>query len=581
MPDVNKTPNRLVSLMLILSIVSLFLEYGLYQARWIKLFTNVLDYIVFLLFITEIVLRFIHSKYKFIFLKQNIFELLFLIVFSTLFIYSKYVGYLIESRRIQNLSRNIIVLRNLFILIKIFVRLKKFNALVNRITKNPAQTILLSFITVIIVGTLLLMMPFSTSDFSRFGFINSLFTSTSAVCITGLIVVDTAARFSMIGKIIILFLIQIGGLGIMIFSYINSFVFRKRLSVESKLLVSYMINESDMSSIFRSMKSIVFTAFILEFVGFILLYLGFKPALGGNIDALSNAAFHSVSAFCNAGFSLFSNNLAGYKSNALVNVTIALLIILGGLSFTVMLEFYHYFQNRTRRLVSGKQQKLYRFSLNTKIVLITTGILIIAGILIIYPFEHKTTLIGYDLKTQYLAAFFQSVTLRTAGFNTVDFSILNRFTYLVMILFMFIGGASGSTAGGVKVNTVAIIGSYVRSIINNREDVTVFNQTLSKDLVNRALFIVIIYMIIIFFSTIILSITESFEVVPILFEVVSAMGTVGLSAGITPFLSTAGRIIIIILMFVGRVGPLTIVVSLSQRQRVSGISYPSGNIALG
>jgi trk system potassium uptake protein TrkH len=265
----------------------------------------------------------------------------------------------------------------------------------------------------------------------------------------------------------------------------------------------------------------------------------------------------------------------------LVNLTVAILIILGGLSFTVLLDLFHLFKNRAYKLITGQQQKLFRPSLNTKIVLITTGVLILAGMMIIYPFEHKTTLIRFDLKTQYLAAFFQSVTLRTAGFNTIDFSTLNRFTYLIMILFMFVGGASGSTAGGVKVNTVAIIGGYIKATIGNKEDVTIFNQTLSNDLVNKALFIVFIYSIVIFLSTIILSMTENFEIVPILFEVVSAIGTVGLSSGITPGLSSAGKVIIIILMFVGRVGPLTIVLSLSQRQRITRIGYPKGNIALG
>jgi trk system potassium uptake protein TrkH len=581
MSNSERTVNRLVSMMLILSVVSLFLEYGLYQARWIKLTTNVLDYVVFLLFVTEMALRLISAKYKWIFIRQNVFELLFLLFFATLFVYSKYVTFLLESRRIQNLSRNIIILRNAFILIKMFVRMRKFNAIVNRITNNPAQTVLLSFVTVILIGTLLLMLPFSTSDQTRLGFIDSLFTSTSAVCVTGLIVVDTATRFSIVGKIIILLLIQIGGLGIMILSYFGTFMFRRTLSLERKLLASYILDERDMSALVGTLRSIIVSTFIIEGIGFIALFASFRPGMERGIEALSYAAFHSVSAFCNAGFSLFSDNLMGFKSNFPITFTIAVLIILGGLGFTVLMELYHLISDRFRGISSGRLRKQYRISLNTKVVLIGTGVLLLLGILVIYPFEHRNSLMEYGVGTQYLAAFFQSVTLRTAGFNTIPFESLNRYTYLVMILFMFIGGASGSTAGGVKVNTVAIIGGYVRSIVDNRDDVTVFNQTLSKDLVNRALFIVFVYAVVIFSSTLILSITEDFETVPLLFEIVSAMGTVGLSAGLTPMLSLTGKIVIITLMFIGRVGPLTVVVSLSQTKKAAGVSFPRGTVALG
>jgi trk system potassium uptake protein TrkH len=581
MGNSERTFNRLVSAMLILSIISMFLEHGLYQAQWIKVATNVLDYIVFLLFITEIVLRLIGAKYKWIFIRQNAFELVFLLFFTTLFVYSKYVGFLLESRRLQNLSRNIIVLRNIFILIRLFVRMRKFNAVLQRITHNPAQSVLFSFMIVIIVGTLLLMLPLSTSDRTRLGFIDSLFTSTSAVCVTGLIVVDTATRFSAAGKILILILIQIGGLGIMILSYFGTFVFRRTLSVESKLMASYMLNEQDMSALAGSMKSIVLSTFIIEGTGFSLLWVAFRPATGSELSALSHAAFHSVSAFCNAGFSLFTDNLVGFKSNLLLNLTITSLIILGGLSFTVLMELYRLIGDRIGGIYSGRFRKYFRVSLNTRVVLLVSSLLILLGVILIYPFEHRNSLIEYPLGTQYLAAFFQSVTLRTAGFNTIPFKSLNRYTYLAMALFMFIGGASGSTAGGIKVNTVAIIGGYVRSIVKNKEDVTLFNQTLSKDLINRALFVVFVYAGVIFIGTLILSISENVDTLPLLFEVVSAAGTVGLSAGITTSLSVTGKIVIIALMFIGRVGPLTVVVSLSQKGKSTGISYPRGSISLG
>lgn len=573
--------NALISLMLIFSIISLFIENGLYRSESTLLFTSILDYIILLLFITEIVSGFVRSKYKAIFLRQNAFEIAFLVILSTLFLLNKYVNFLIDRQRLQDLGIYIIILRNVFVVIKMFGRVKRLNTLIKNIADQPAQTVVLSFIAVITVGTLFLMMPFATADNTRLGFIDSLFTATSAVCVTGLIVVDTATRFSLIGKIILLILIQIGGLGIMVLSYFLMFLLRKQVSVERSLIISYMLNEDDMTLLYDSIKKIVRTTFIIELVGFMFLAIPLSRLSGMSLNALFYALFHSVSAFCNAGFSLFTENLAGFTSDIPVNITIAGLIILGGIGFSVIINVLSSFRKTLRRIVLKRREKMPRLSLNTRVVLITSGILIVLGMLLIYASEHGNSLIDLDIKTQYLAAFFQSVTLRTAGFNTIDFTALNRFTYLLMIVFMFIGGASGSTAGGVKVNTISVVGGYIKSIIQNREEVTIFNQSISTDLINKAFSLLFLHLTIIFLGNIVLTMTERFEATPILFEVVSALGTVGLSAGITPYLTTGGKVVVTMLMVIGRVGPLTVVAALSQRKRRHPITYPQGHITIG
>jgi trk system potassium uptake protein TrkH len=342
-----------------------------------------------------------------------------------------------------------------------------------------------------------------------------------------------------------------------------------------------MLDERDMTTLYGSVKNIIRTTFFIELGGFLLLVIPMINALGMRFEALFSTFFHSVSAFCNAGFSLFTENLVRFTSNIPVNLTVVSLIILGGLGFSVISNLFLTGKKVIGRVFSGRRERIPPLSLNTKAVLLATAILVLSGTLLIYAFEHGNTLISYPLGTQYLVSFFQSVTLRTAGFNTLNFTLLNRFTYLLMMLYMFIGGASGSTAGGVKVNTIALIGGYVKATVRNREEVTLFNQSISPDTINKAFFIIFLYTALLFLGTIVMTITERLDTVSILFEVVSAMGTVGLSAGITSSLSIAGKAVIILLMFIGRVGPLTIFASLSQRKKRYPVAYPQGHIAIG
>lgn len=573
--------DNIVVIVLLLSILSLFLEYGINQTRTIFLITYVLDYFIIILFLTEAALRIIRADEKWNYVRRNLFDLGFLTIIVILFVYTRYARYVMGHGGMLHLSSNIIIIRNTFNILKILGRVKRLNAYIKSVSRHPAQTIAFSFLIVILVGTVFLMLSISTADRSRLGFIDSLFTATSAVCVTGLIVVDTATRFSIFGKIIIMILIQIGGLGIMILSYFGAFVIGKRISLEEKLTLSYLLNEQDMQKISVSIMKIILFTFGIELLGALLLFGNFNELFDNTLTAVLFSLFHAISAFCNAGFALFTDSMESFKSSISLNFIVSGLIITGGISFAVIFNLIENFKSNVKTNIFSRQIRKSRLNLNTKVVLVMTGILILSGMLLVYAIEHRQNLINYNLKTQYLAAFFQSVTLRTAGFNTINIADLRVPMLFIMILFMFIGGASGSTAGGVKVNTVSVIFAYLKSTFHNQKETTLMNNFLSKSLVNKSFLIVVLALAAVFSGALILSFVEPFSFERILFEVVSAFGTVGLSTGITGDLTMVSKFTIIILMFIGRLGPMTLVIALSQKPSQLRIKYPEADVLIG
>ncbi|MEE9308548.1 MAG: TrkH family potassium uptake protein [Spirochaetia bacterium] len=573
--------NLLVLITLLLSIVSLIVEQADIQTRFSFIFTNTLDFTILFLFLTEVIVDFLRSSDKRHFLKNHVFGVLFLFFFAALFAYNKYLLFSSYGAVYGNLPGKIIIVRSIFVLLKVFARIRKLKFFLRSLTAHPARTVMLSFVLVIVTGMVLLMLPFMTLEGSGLGFVDSLFTATSAVCVTGLIVVDTATAFSIWGKIIILLLVQVGGLGIMILSFFMAFILRRSLTLEDKFLISYMISEKDMSNLGKSIKNIINITLIIEGVGAVLLFLGFRNQLGTNVETVFISVFHAVSAFCNAGFSLFSDSLEGFRSNTLVNLTVTALIICGGLSFMVIMNLKGWLAGGVSNLFKKKSFSVKGLSLNTRVVLLGTVVLLGLGMLLIYALEHRHSFAALDLKTQYLTAFFQSVTTRTAGFNTISISGLREPTYLLMMIFMFIGGASGSTAGGVKINSLALFLAYVSSLLKDKREVTLFNHSVAKDLVLRALLILLFGLVSVLGGMLILSITERASFIQICFETVSAFGTVGLSTGITSTLSIIGKYVIILLMFIGRIGPLTLLAAAVQRMRKVQIEYPTGEILVG
>lgn len=439
---------------------------------------------------------------------------------------------------------------------------------------NPAQVLVLGFAGMILLGAILLNLPISSVNDKSVGFVNSLFTATSAVCVTGLVVVDTGTHWTMFGKSVILMLIQAGGLGFMTMATTVAFVIGRKITLRSRMIMQEALNQFTISGVVRLTKYIIVMTFVIEGVGAFLLALKFIPIYGIQ-KGIFFGIFHSVSAFCNAGFDVIGNgqSLMPFVDRFSINVIIMALIIIGGIGFTVILDVT---QNR----------KFQKFSTHTKLVLVTTGILIASGFVLFFLFEfnNPNTLGALDTKGKLLGALFQSVTTRTAGFNSIPLDQMTMSSKFLTILYMFVGGSPGSTAGGVKTTTIALVILMVVAVIQGRDDAEFMKRKISKDTVNRALTVLTIFFIFVIVITLGLTVTEGSEsLINLMFESVSALATVGLSLGITANLSFMGRILIIIAMFIGRLGPVTIVLALANRRKNNKnlIKYPEGKVSVG
>jgi trk system potassium uptake protein len=590
-----KRYNRLVLLTLLLSVVSLFIEQARPDLPLIRLIVTVLDFVILGFLVLDVVLSYAEAKFKFIYFKRNIYSLLFFALFLILFVYNKIIFFTTPGFEYYDYSVSIIILRNLFILLKLFSRLRRITSFLENIRIHPAQTILLSFLAVIVTGAIFLTMPFATKNGEGLSILNALFTSTSAVCVTGLIVVDTATVFTLWGKIIVLSLVQIGGLGIMILSYFTVYSLGRSASVKDKFLLSYMLSEGDMRNVVKSLRNIIYITAIVEGIGALLLYFRLRGISGTIRGDIGLAVFHSISAFCNAGFSLFSDSFESFVTDWQLNMILCFLIIIGGLGFAVISNLRSIFAGRlsgwitslkadpfkARQVHDNVPVKKRKLTQNSKIVLLLTAALLIVGMFLFYALEHNGTLKGLGTGTQYLASFFQSVTLRTAGFNTVPIGNIAAPALLFMMVFMFIGAGSGSTGGGIKINSVAAIGSYLFSVQRNRNSVVLLQKSIPREKVLRAFLILLFGITVVASGTFVLSLTENAGLKDLLFEAVSAFGTVGLSTGVTFSLSGIGKMVIIILMFMGRLGPLTLLAATSARTNRTRIEYPEGDIAIG
>ncbi len=433
---------------------------------------------------------------------------------------------------------------------------------------SPGQYLILGYIIVILAGTILLLLPIATVDGQITGITDALFTATSATAVTGLIVVNTAEHWTRFGQLIIMILIQIGGFGFMTSTTMISFIFGHKVSLRKRLIIMEDLNYKKISGAIRLTKYIIILTFIVEFIGALLLYIYFQRVQPAS-KAIFFSIFHSISAFNNAGFDLFGNSLENFVLSPYVNFVIALLFIIGGLGFIVINEIY-------------SKLSLKNLSIHSKMVLSITLILIIIGFLavLILEYNNPATLGRYKLPGKLMAAFFQGVTSRTAGFNTINIGSLREVTLFTIVILMFIGASPGSTGGGVKTTTVGTLMLVVYNMALGKEDIEIFERRLKKKDIYKALTVIVISLLLINLVTIILSLTEDFTFIEILFEVFSAFGTVGLSTGITADLSIIGRLFIIVTMFVGRVGPFTVAVALGKRLH-SSIRYPEEDIIIG
>lgn len=438
---------------------------------------------------------------------------------------------------------------------------------------SPYITILMSFFIVILIGGGILSLPFVTLSGKGTNLIEGIFTATSAVCVTGLTVNDVSTTYNLIGKTIILVLIQLGGIGLITFSSLLILLISKEISYYTKKVVQEDINAETVFNIQKYVKKVIITVLLIELTGAALLFFEFIKKFKF-LKAIYYSVFHSVSAFCNAGFSLFSDNLESFKGSIIINTVIPILIIVGGLGFSTIINVYKYLRKKDKRI-----------TITSKITLKVTLGFIILGAFFIFIFEHANmkTIGNYTFIEKIGAVFFQSVTTRTAGFNTMSLAGMKEITALLFIFFMFIGASPGSTGGGVKTTTFGLIVLGVITIIKNEEYIEYNGRKISWTNFNRAISIVFIsvwYIITILFLLILLE--PDINVMNLLFELVSAFGTVGVTRNLTPYLGNMSKILLIVTMFIGRVGPLTIVSALSLKKIKSGkYKYPEENILIG
>lgn len=439
------------------------------------------------------------------------------------------------------------------------------------LASNPPVTLMLSFLGLIAVGTFLLMLPASSQSGYVTPFVDALFTSTSATCVTGLIVKDTPVYFSVFGQIVILLLIQLGGLGIMTVSTAFALVLGQRLNLKLENVMHSVVSGSPSIDIFQLLKNIVYVTAIIEMAGAAILYFRFIQDMQP-LKAFYFSVFHSISAFCNAGFALFSDNMMTYVGSITINLGITLLIILGGIGFSVVIDLYRYFTSRARNK---------RLNLHSKLVLVTSAMLLLGGMIAYFMAEYKVSMAGFTVPDRLLASWFQSVTTRTAGFNTIDVSRLSPASILVSLVLMFIGASPGSTGGGIKTTTFAVLILSLTSMLKGKKDLSTFNRKISLNNYREATSLITLAAILVFGVIFIMMLIEPFSFEKIAFEAFSAFGTVGLSMGITPSLSFTGKLLITLLMYIGRIGPLTIIYALSISRRQTNIEFAEEKIAIG
>ncbi len=448
---------------------------------------------------------------------------------------------------------------------------------------NPAQLFILSFLTIILIGSFLLMLPNATHE--GISFIDALFTSTSAVCVTGLIVVDTGSYFTIFGQSIIVALIQIGGLGILTFASFFSYFFKGGSTYENQLTINSITNSKSLSDVFTTLKYIIVITFGIELVSAFLIYFSLDSTnFSGVLDQAFFSVFHAISAFCNAGFSTLSDSLyeGDFKFNYVLQLVVILTFVFGGLGFPIVENLINYINYKTKRLFGKKINfKPWVLNLNSRITLITTTTITAVAFAAVYLLEYSNTLAEHSGFGKIVTALFTAATPRTAGFNSIDTSALAMPTLLLIFLLMWIGASPSSTGGGIKTSTFAIATLNILSLARGKSKIEVFRREISNISIRRSYAIIALSLIVIGFSIFLLSITDqNLKIFDVVFETFSAYSTVGLSLGITGELSELGKLIIIFTMFVGRVSMLTVVIAIFKKIKQKNYNYPTEEITI-
>lgn len=567
----------------IVSTITFVLIIGFELNKFQELLIRKVIQIVIYCFIFEELLRLFTFQNFWIEIKTRWIELLLVFLLSLELIFSSSLIQTIRSFfpliSIDQIALGYLILSQMLLFIVGIFKLVRHSSFIVQLKVPPGAIFAISFAILILFGSLLLSLPRASATGEPLSYIDALFTSTSAVCVTGLIVLDTSKDFSLLGQIFILILIQLGGLGIMtLTTFFFTFV-GGGFSLRMRLLMKEFLSTETFSVIGSILRKIVLYTFVIELLGTVVLYLSLNGFKNYNVGNFYLAIFHSISAFCNAGFSLFSENFASpiLKNNYIFKFSVSILIILGGLGFLTLSELF------SLKLFKKKATRIrFQLSITTKIVLVTTLCLLLFGTLFIYLAEFNTNILGNNEFDSFFNAYFQSVSARTAGFNTVPIEHLSVLSSIVLIFLMWVGASPGGTGGGIKTTTFAVVVLFILNYIRSREKLIVFDREIFQDTIHKSFVIVFLSIFVLFLATSLLIYFEpKINPLNLLFESTSAFGTVGLSRDVTFHLNNASKLILVFLMFIGRVGVLTLFSAVFKPFREYNYSLPKANVNVG
>lgn len=571
-------------LLSLLAIISIVYYYGFPKN---SLASDVTSYVVdfsLVFYLLKYLVKIFYDFHPLKFLRENWFEgliLFFLITYLIIIAMSGYGILEVLSKHLdsEHLASYLLIFLQVFFFASVLFEISQSSLMLGKLNVGPAKLLIFSFLVLIGAGTVLLMLPEMT--YSGIRFIDALFTATSASCVTGLIVVDTAGWFTFKGQLVIMLLIQLGGINIISFATFFVTFSRKSGGIKYQSLIKDFLSAEKLSDTRKTLREIILYSILFEVIGAILIFYSWGDGVhfAALNDKLFYSVFHSISAFNNAGFSLFSNNLfeEGISKLYGLQVIIMVLILFGGLGFITIQDIFNIGDYKQRLRHPWK-----RLQVNTKVALVASASLIIVGMLVFYWLGMKSGDVQDSGFPKFMEALFQSVTARTAGFNTVDISVLSPPVLIFFIFLMFVGASPGSTGGGIKTTTFAVIIKSALATIRSKENVEFFKHTISFNVVDRAYSVALFSLSIIFISTFFLTITDpEINVLSLFFEEFSAFGTVGLTTGITASLSDAGRVIIILSMFIGRIGTLTLALAISKKVMYSKYKYAHASMMIG
>lgn len=554
------------------------IDYGFDQAHWIQVVFNFFYLLILLTGVAVTVIRHVTKKRR-AEIKVRVFDLL-SVAFTGFILFE-----MIRDLSFELVERNHLIIVGVLLTFVRELSERRVNYVRNTI--NPAQLFIISFLGLIFLGALLLMLPNATVD--GISFVNALFTSTSAVCVTGLAVVDTSAVFTQFGLVIIMLLIQIGGLGILTFAMYFSYFFKGGSSYENQLSIGEITNAQKLGEVFKTLKRILIITFTIELIGGIMIFTSLDAKLFASFwEHAFFSMFHSVSSFCNAGFSTFSNGLyeSSVRFNYWLQLSIIFLFVLGGLGFPIVVNIMKYTKYfiLTKILLLQKGMRNHRpwvLNLNSRITLITTVTLTVVGTILFFITEYNNVLADHSGFGKFVTALFGATTPRTAGFNTIDMATLEFSTVMLIFFLMWIGASPASTGGGIKTSTFAIATLNFFSLARGKTRIEIYRREIADISVRRAFAVISLSLVVIGGGVIALSITDpEKDLMGIAFECFSAYSTVGLTVGVTMKLSVAGKVVIILLMFIGRVSMLTILIAVFKKVKHKNYRYPAEEIMI-